>query len=152
MRLYMSSFTIISGRGTLSGSLRIIARNLLSSRKCAIAHVFNGSKLTKSSFFAKTQTIKPSRPSEYEEFAMEPSEQTLEPDRARAAFNMVALHLAGYTFSQIELFHPSNMTAERLHELLDRKAANLLGEWAAKQDLKIEPTSKAELAQKDRRD
>jgi divalent metal cation (Fe/Co/Zn/Cd) transporter len=83
---------------------------------------------------------------------MEPSEQTLEPDRARAAFNMVALHLAGYTFSQIELFHPSNMTAERLHELLDRKAANLLGEWAAKQDLKIEPTSKAELAQKDRRD
>ncbi len=41
-----------------------------------------------------------------------------EPERARTAFNLVALHLAGYTFDQIELFHPGDMTAERVHELL----------------------------------
>lgn len=65
---------------------------------------------------------------------------------------MVALHLAGYTFDQIELFHPSDMTAERLHELLEKKVTNLLGKWAAKQDLRIEPTSKAEGTPKDRSD
>jgi hypothetical protein len=51
---------------------------------------------------------------------------------------VVALHLAGYTYDQIELFHPSDMTADRLHELLDRKMASLLGKH-----LKIEPISKA---------
>jgi hypothetical protein len=68
---------------------------------------------------------------------MEQPEQPPEPERARAAFNLVALHLAGYTYDQIELFHPSDMTPDRLHELLDKKMTSLLGKH-----LKIVPLSK----------
>jgi hypothetical protein len=82
---------------------------------------------------------------EYEGFAMEPSEQPSDPERARAAFNLVALHLAGYTYDQIELFHPADMTPDRLHELLDRKMASLVGKH-----LKIEPITKAEVGPNDR--
>jgi hypothetical protein len=83
---------------------------------------------------------------------MEQPEQAQEPERARAAFNMVALHLAGYTYDQIELFHPADMTPDRLHELLARKLTNLLGEWAAKQHLKVELTGRAGATPKDRSD
>jgi hypothetical protein len=81
---------------------------------------------------------------------MEQREHLPEPERARAAFNMVALHLAGYTFDQIELFHPGDMTAERLHELLQKKLGNLLGKWADKQHFKIELPGKARSAPKER--
>jgi hypothetical protein len=78
---------------------------------------------------------------------MEQRDQPSDPERARAAFNLVALHLAGYTYDQIELFHPADMTADRLHELLDRKMASLVGKH-----LKIEPISKAGVTPKDRSD
>lgn len=63
------------------------------------------------------------------------------------AFNMVALHLAGYTYDQIELFHPADMTADTLHELRDRKMASLLGIH-----LKIERISKTKVTPNDRSD
>jgi hypothetical protein len=75
-----------------------------------------------------------------------------DPERGRAAFNMVALHLAGYTYDQIELFHPADMTEDRLHDLLIKKLNRLLGEWAVKQRLKVEPTSKAEVISKEKVD
>lgn len=78
---------------------------------------------------------------------MEQREQPSDPERARAAFNLVALHLAGYTYDQIELFRPANMTSDRLHELLDRKMANLLGKH-----LKIKSISNAGVTPKDRSD
>jgi hypothetical protein len=57
-----------------------------------------------------------------------------DPKRGRAAFNMVALHLAGYTYDQIELFHPADMNEDRLHDLLIKKLNKLLREWAIGQD------------------
>jgi len=78
---------------------------------------------------------------------MEQREQPSDPERVRAVFNLVALHLAGYTYDQIELFHPADMTTDRLHELLDRKMASLLGKH-----LKIETISKAEVTPNDRSD
>ncbi len=75
-------------------------------------------------------------------------EQQPDPKTARAAFNLVALHLAGYTYDQIELFHPGDMNEDRLHNLLIRKLNSLLGEWAVKQQLKVEPTSKAKEVRK----
>jgi hypothetical protein len=83
----------------------------------------------------------------YEGFGMERRKKPLELERARAAFNMVALHLAGYTYDQIELLRPSNMTPDRLHELLDRKMASLLGKH-----LKAELISKSEDSPKKRSD
>jgi hypothetical protein len=71
-----------------------------------------------------------------------PMEQQPDRKRARAAFNIVALHLAGYTYDQIELFRPSALTEDDLHTLLIKKLNELLGEWAVKQDLKVEPTRK----------
>jgi hypothetical protein len=78
---------------------------------------------------------------------MEQREQPSDPERARAAFNLVALHLAGYTYDQIELFHPAGMTADRLHELLDRKMASLVGTH-----LKIEAITKPKITPNDRTD
>jgi hypothetical protein len=78
---------------------------------------------------------------------MEQRDQPSDPERARAAFNLVALHLAGYTYDQIELFHPAGMTADRLHELLDRKMVSLL-----RKGLKIEPISQAKVSPKTRSD
>ncbi len=75
-----------------------------------------------------------------------------DPARGRAAFNMVALHLAGYTYDQIELFHPADMTEDRLHDLLIKRLNKLLGEWAVKESLVIEPTSKAGTIPKDKPD
>jgi hypothetical protein len=69
-------------------------------------------------------------------------EQQPELKRARAAFNLVALHLAGYTYDQIELFYPSDLTEDGLHNLLIKKLNELLGKWAVAQYLKVEPTSK----------
>lgn len=83
---------------------------------------------------------------------MEQPKQVQEPERARAAFNMVALHLAGYTYDQIELFHPAGMTPDRLHELLAKRIAKILGKWAAKQHLKIELPGRAGVTPKDRLD
>ncbi|MGP8070349.1 MAG: hypothetical protein ACLP5V_10710 [Candidatus Bathyarchaeia archaeon] len=84
---------------------------------------------------------------EYEGFAMEQREQRSDPERARAAFNLVALHLAGYTYDQIELFYPANMTSDRLHELLDRKMASLVGTHA-----KIEAITKPKVTPNDQAD
>jgi hypothetical protein len=78
---------------------------------------------------------------------MEQREQPSYPERARAAFNLVALHLAGYTYDQIELFHPAGMTADMLHELLDRKMASLVGTH-----LKIEAITKPKITPNDRTD
>jgi hypothetical protein len=72
---------------------------------------------------------------------MEHPEQPTDPQRGRAAFNMVALYLAGYTYDQIELFHPADMTEDRLHDLLIKKLKRLLREWAVKQHLKVETGS-----------
>jgi hypothetical protein len=83
---------------------------------------------------------------------MEQPEHPPDPERGRAAFNMVALHLAGYTYDQIELFHPADMTEDRLHDLLVKKLNNLLGEWAVQQYLKVEPTSKPEAVSKEKAD
>jgi len=63
---------------------------------------------------------------------MEQPEHPPDPERGRAAFNMVALHLAGYTYDQIELFHPADMTEDRLHDPLIKKLNRLLGEWIAR--------------------
>jgi hypothetical protein len=79
---------------------------------------------------------------------MEHLEQPTDSQRGRAAFNMVALYLAGYTYDQIELFHPADMTEDRLHDLLIKKLKRLLWEWTVKQHLKVEPTNKAEVISK----
>jgi hypothetical protein len=68
---------------------------------------------------------------------MEWPEQPPEPERARAAFNMVALYLAGYTYDQIELFHPADMTPDRLNELLMKKSSELLVKWFKKRHVKV---------------
>lgn len=68
---------------------------------------------------------------------MEQPEQAHEPERARAAFNMVALYLAGYTYDQIELFHPADMTPDRLNELLMKKSSELLVKWFKKRHVKV---------------
>jgi len=60
---------------------------------------------------------------------------------------LVALHLAGTTYDKIGLFHPADMTTDRLQELLDRKMVRLLGKH-----LKIETISKAKVTPNDRSD
>lgn len=69
-------------------------------------------------------------------------EQQPDLKRARAAFNLVALHLGGFTYDQIELLRPSDLTEDGLHDLLIKQLNEILGKWAAEHYLKIKPTSK----------
>ena len=68
---------------------------------------------------------------------MEQAEQKLAPERVRAAFNMVALYIAGYSYDQMEIFHQSRMTADRLHELLTKKKNELLVRGFKKEDFEF---------------
>jgi hypothetical protein len=73
---------------------------------------------------------------------MEQVEQRPAPERVRAAFNMVVLHLAGYSYDAIEIFRPSRMTADRLQELLTKKKNELLVKGYKKEDFELRLISK----------
>jgi len=49
-----------------------------------------------------------------------------DPGRVRAVFNLVTLKILGYSYEQIEVFHPEHMSSDRLAELIHRKAAEEL--------------------------
>jgi hypothetical protein len=58
---------------------------------------------------------------------MEPKQASqVDPRRVRAVFNLVTLQMLGYSYDQIEILHPANMTSDRLRELIHKKAAQEL--------------------------
>jgi hypothetical protein len=54
---------------------------------------------------------------------MEPKTAQVDPKRVRAVFNLVTLKTLGYSYEQIEILHPAEMTSKRLLELVHKKAA-----------------------------
>jgi hypothetical protein len=74
-------------------------------------------------------------------------EQQPDLKRTRATFNLVTLHLAGFSYDQIELLRPSDLTEDGLHDLLIKQLNEILRKWAAEHHLKIKPTSKTKRKQ-----
>jgi hypothetical protein len=67
---------------------------------------------------------------------MEPVQASqADPKRVRAVFNLVTLKILGYSYEQIEIFHPERMTSDRLAELMHKKAAEEL----KRKGIKTEP-------------
>jgi hypothetical protein len=72
---------------------------------------------------------------------MEPKQVTqVDPKKVRAVFNLVTLKTLGYSYEQIEILHPAEMTSERLLELVHKKAAEEL----RRKGIKIQPLHKKE--------
>lgn len=58
---------------------------------------------------------------------MEPKQVSqIDPRRVRAVFNLVTLRMLGYSFDQIEILHPADITSKQLLELVHKKAAQEL--------------------------
>lgn len=65
---------------------------------------------------------------------MENAEERSKTVRALGDFNLLALRYAGYTSSEIRAFgDPSQLSEERVQELLHAKMLDALGRWASRE-------------------
>ena len=76
---------------------------------------------------------------------MENAKERSKISRALTQFNLLALRYSGYTSREIQTFgDPSQLSEERMQELIHAKALDALGKWASREldagRLKFRPT------------
>jgi methionyl-tRNA synthetase len=64
---------------------------------------------------------------------MENAEERERISRALTEFNVLALRYAGYTAAEIRVFDASQLSEERMQELLHAKMLDALGRWASRE-------------------